>query len=290
MQNHGKYWRSLEVATVVLGVVLSITAADGFAAVSTKQDQPATGSLTPLQLEIEKQRQRLGSAEIEERREAVTRLGSMLHPRASRVALSVLNDPAPIVRATAAAAILSLPAEESAASLIPLLGDKDEFVRQQVAYALGQTRSHAAVAPLIERLSDKKESVRGAAAVALGQIGDATVVISLAAILNPQAGLTPAKKKQKSKGERNPFVLRAAAHSLGQIGSREALPALIVVLQDEKAEADVRREAAFALGAIGDLSAIPVLQSALMARDPYLSSAAHEAIRKISRSRITGGI
>jgi HEAT repeat protein len=290
MQNHGKHWRPLGVATVVLGVVLSIAAADGFAAAIIKQDQPAAGSLTPLQLEIEKQRLRLGSAEIEERREAVTRLGSMHHPKASQAALSALNDPAPIVRATAAASILSLPAEESAANLLPLLGDKDEFVRQQVAYALGQTRSHATVAALIERLSDKKDSVRGAAAVALGQVGDATAVASLAAILNPQAGLTPAKKKQERKGEQNPFVMRAAAHSLGQIGSREALPALIVVLQDEKSEADVRREAAFALGAIGDAAAIPALREALTANDPYLSGAAYEAIRKISRSRITGGI
>ena len=283
MQNHGRRWKPLRFAISVILVVLSITVVHGFAVVSIKQDQPAAVSLTPLQLEIEKQRERLGSAEMEERREAVTRLGSMHHPRASRAALSALNDPAPIVRATATTAILSLPAEESAANLVLLLSDKDEFVRQQVAYALGETRSHAAVAPLIERLSDKKDSVRGAVAVALGQIGDVTAVASLAAILNPQPGLTPAKKKQKSKREQNPFVLRAAAHSLGQIGSREGLPALIVVLQDEKAEADVRREAAFALGSIGDAAAIPVLRAALMARDPYLSGAAHEAIKKILR-------
>jgi HEAT repeat protein len=55
------------------------------------------------------------------------------------------------------------------------------------------------------------------------------------------------------------------------------------VLQDEKSEADLRREAAFALGLIGDLSAIPALRLVLIARDPYLSQAAHEAIRKISK-------
>ena len=268
-------------AAVVIGIVLPI-AATGFFTVVNFAQETAKQVLTPLQMEIEKQRLRLGSTEIEDRREALMQLRSLQHPDASRAALSALNDPAAIVRATAAASVLSLPPNESVGSLVPLLSDKEEFVRQQVAYALGHTRSSAAVAALIERLADKKDSVRGAAAVALGQIADATAVTSLAAVLNPQAGLA-SSKKNKSKGEQNPFVLRAAAHSLGQIGNSAALPALIFVLQDEKAEDDVRREAAFALGAIGDASAVPALRSVLMARDPYLSQAAHEAIKKISR-------
>ena len=290
MRNHRKHWTRLRIAAVVMCFGLSVGAADYFAATSTRQEQTGSGHLTPLQLEIEKQRLRLSSAEIEERREALARLGSMHQPQASRAALSALRDPAPVVRASAAVAVLSLPAEESAASLISLLTDKDEFVRQQGAYALGQTRSRTAVADLIARLADKKDSVRGAAAVALGQIADAQAVSSLAAVLNQKPPATSGKKSRKSKSERNPFVLRAAAHSLGQIGSRAALPALMGVLQDEKAEDDVRREAAIALGEIGDASAVPVLRGVLTARDPYLSQAAQEAIRKISRSQITGGI
>jgi HEAT repeat protein len=270
---------------VVVGIVLPMTAVDLVAANRTAQ-QTGGQTLTPMQMEIEKQRQRLGSPEAEDRREALMRLRSLHQPDASRVALSALNDPSAMVRATAAESVLSLPANESAASLMPLLADKEEFVRQQVAYALGRTRSNTAVVALIERLADKKDSVRGAAAVALGQIGDATAVTSLAAILNPTAGLNPSKK-DKSKRERNPFVLRAAAHSLGQIRNRAALPALIFVLQDENAEGDVRREAAIALGAIGDAAAIAPLNSVLMAGDPYLAEAAHEALRRISRSQST---
>ena len=170
-----------------------------------------------------------------------------------------------------------------------MLADKEEFVRQQTAYVLGQTRSRSAVAALIERLTDKKDAVRGAAAVALGQIADAAAVTSLAAVLDPRAGLTPSKKGQKGKREQNPLVLRAAARSLGQIRNRAGLPALIVVLQAEKAESDVRREAAFALGEIGDASAIPALREAVTAADPYLAEAAHEAIKKISRAHTAGG-
>jgi HEAT repeat protein len=67
------------------------------------------------------------------------------------------------------------------------------------------------------------------------------------------------------------------------------LPALIAVLQDEKAEDDVKREAAIALGAIGDAGALSVLRGVLTTRDPHLSKAAQEAIRKITQSQITRG-
>ncbi|MGH9932072.1 MAG: HEAT repeat domain-containing protein [Pyrinomonadaceae bacterium] len=277
------------IAALVMGVVSLIAAGERIDRASAVQDRTRE-ALTPIQVKIEKQRQRLSSPEIEDRRDALMQLRALQRPEASRAALSALNDPAPIVRATAAASVLWLSGDESAASLIPLLSDKEEFVRQQTAYALGQTRSRSAVAALIERLADKKISVRGAAAVALGQIADATAVTSLAAVLNPQAGLTQSKKSQKSKTEKNLFVLRAAARSLGQIGNRAGLPALIIVLQDEKAADDLRREAAIALGAIGDAAAIPALREAVTARDPYLGEAAHEAIRKISRSQTTGGI
>ena len=273
--------------TITVSVVLLIGVGGHFLSVHTAQDATR---LTPLQLAIEKQRQRLSSAEIEDRREALMQLRALQRPEASRVALSALNDPAPIVRATATAAVLWLPADESVAGLMPLLSDKEEFVRQQTAYALGLTRGRSAVAALVERLTDKKDSVRGAAAVALGQIADASAVTALAAVLNPQAGLAPSKKSQKAKREQNPFVLRSAARSLGQIGSRAGVPALIGVLQDDKAEADLRREAASALGGIGDASAIPALRDVTTAGDPYLAEAAHRAIKRISRSRTAGGI
>jgi HEAT repeat protein len=273
--------------TILVSLVLLIGFGEHFITLHAAQDPTR---LTPIQLAIEKQRQRLNSAEIEDRRDALMQLRALQRPEASRVALSALNDPAPIVRATATAAVLWLPADESVAALMPLLSDKEEFVRQQTAYALGLTRSRSAIAGLIERLSDKKDSVRGAAAVALGQIGDASAVVSLAAVLNPQGGLTPSKKSQKSKREKNPFVLRSAARSLGQIGNRAGVPALIGVLQDDKGETDLRREAATALGSIGDSSAIPALRDLTTAGDPYLAEAAHQALKRISRSQTTGGI
>ena len=243
----------------------------------------SAGSLTPLQLEIEKQKNRLSSVEIEDRRDAVARLGSLHHPEASRAALPGLNDSAAIVRVTAAAAVLYLPMEESAASLLPLLNDKDEFVRQETAYSLGKTRSRTAAAPLTDLLAhEKKDGVRGAIVVALGDIGDETSVVALAQILRPELSVTNSKKRSKKK--ENLLVLRAAAHSLGQIGSRAGVPALLAALQDEKEESDVRREAATALGLIGDKSALPALNGLFSADDPYLSRAALQASRQISHT------
>jgi HEAT repeat protein len=268
------------VATLLLGGAATVFAASGFS-----RDQLAQSSLTPLQMEIEKQRMRLSSTEVEERRDALVRLGSMHNPDASRVALSALGDPVATVRATAAGATLSLPSDESARGLIPLLSDKDEFVRREAAYALGKTGNRIAVPALVKLLlNDKLDSVRGAAAVALGEIRDETAVSPLSSILNPQLGLVVTKRRQKKKKSENPFVLRASARSLGQIGDRAGLPALIFALENEQGEADVRRESAIALGAVGDSSALPALREALMSPDPYLSQAAHQAIRKIQVS------
>jgi len=238
-------------------------------------------SLTPLQLEIEKQRNRLSSVDTEERRDAVTRLRALRHPEASRAAIAGLSDASAIVRATAAGAVLSLPGEESAAALQPLLNDKDEFVRQETAYALGKTRSRAMVAPLIQLLGkEKKDGVRAAIVVTLGEIGDEAAVVTLAQVLRPELAVTLSKKKNKKTD--NVMVLRAAAHSLGQIRNRAALPSLIAALQDEQAESDIRREAATALGLIGDAAALPALNGLSNTDDPYLSQAAFKASRRIT--------
>jgi HEAT repeat protein len=233
--------------------------------------------LTPIQREIERQRQRLKSEDTEERRDALMRLGNLKRPDASRVAAAGLTDPAPIVRVTAMHAILTLPPADAATLLIPLLQDKLEFVRRETAYALGETRSRAAAAPLENvLLSDKESGVRGAAAVALGEIGDETAVPALARVLAGQP-----EKKKKAKAESNVFVMRAAARSLGQIKSRASIDALIATLANDANDNDLRREAATALGLIGDPSAGPALQAAFASGDPYLSEAAGAALRRL---------
>jgi HEAT repeat protein len=272
---------------IALAVILVFTLAHSFA--SAQQGVGSPSALTPLQLEIEKQRRRLGSSETEERRDAVMQLGSLKRPESSRVATQGLRDSAAIVRATSVRAVLALPRDEAAAALLPLLQDRDEFVRQETAYALGETRSRQALSPLVALLErEKKDGVRGAVAVALGQIGDEAAVIPLAELLDRRVAapgfLNRVRRKKKDENE---FVRRAAAHSLGQIGSRASVPALIGVLEDERAPDDLRREAATSLGLIGDTAAAPALRASLTSSDPYLSRIAYDALRKISSAEAT---
>jgi HEAT repeat protein len=275
-KGHGKK-STVSPANVIAGVtvVLFLTLVAPFTHAQSTRD------LTPVQAAIAKQQERLGSTDEEERRDALMRLAAMHRPAASRLALPLLSDPSPIIRVTAAKAILSLDPAESAAALLPLLNDKDEFVRREVAYALGMTRSRLATTSLVDRLlNDKEDGVQGAAAVALGMIGDDNAVIPLATVLAPQLS---APAKGKPKPETNQFVLRAAAVALGQIKNRAGTPALIAALNNEKFPEDVRREAARSLGLIGDPAAIPALKSASISEDPFLARLAYESLRKLSR-------
>jgi HEAT repeat protein len=254
----------------------------GLASTRPFQDQTAR-SLNPRQREIAKQQERLNSAEVEERRDAIMKLSAMHHPEASRVSLPALKDSSPIVRAAAAKAILSLPPSEVVLALTPLVTDKDEFVRQETAYALGKTHYKAAVPALGEvLLNDKRDGVRAAAAVALGDIADDSAVPVLIHVLSGQPP-TSSKTKRKAKRERNEFVLRAVATALGQIRNRAAVPALVAVLEEEKAPSDVKREAARSLGLIADPAAVPALQTAQSSSDPHLSRVASLALQRIAR-------
>ena len=216
------------------------------------------------------------------------RLGAMKRPESSRVAAIALRDSSAIVRATSVRAVLSLSPDEAAARLLPLLQDKDEFVRQETAYALGETRSRTATPALIALLEkEKQDGVRGAISVALGQIGDEAAVITLVQLLGrrvPASGII--NRVRRSRRDENEFVRRAAAHSLGQIRSRAAVPALASVVTDERAPDDVRREAANSLGLIGDPAAVPALRAVLTASDPYLSRIAADALQKIAQGEM----
>jgi HEAT repeat protein len=242
--------------------------------------------LTPLQHEIRVQSARLASAEVEERRDAVVRLGAMARHEASRAAVPALGDPSAVVRATAARAVLSLAPGEAATLILPLLRDRDEFVRREAAYALGVARSPLGVAPLAAAVqTDKEASVRGAAAVALGQIGDAGGAPALASALTRRLQAPGFfNRLRRRKVEEDEFVRRAAAVSLGRMGSREAVPVLVEALSDARAPGDVRREAARALGLIGDPAAVPALRSVLTHPDPFLSRIAFEALRRLEPS------
>lgn len=242
----------------------------------------------------------------EQKRDALFQIRKLKSEIASRSALPALDDPDPIVRATAAASVAFLPKAETLAALAPMLGDKDAFVRKEAAYALGATASSDAAASLVDLLRREKDlEVKAAATIALGQTGNSSAVEPLLAIL------------KRSPVEDEEFLRRSAARSIGQIAQiikttdsyvvtpqnflserfkkisgddltakfpvfGAAIVTLGSVLQAKSEASDTRREAAFALGSIGSRSAASILQARTFSNDPYLAEVAKEALLKLA--------
>ena len=253
----------------------------------------------------------LASGTNEQKRDALLQIRNRETETASRLAVPALRDDSEIVRATAAASVVYLPAAEAAQHLISLLADKKPFVRREAAFALGKVGDATATNSLLRVLqTDKIPEVRNAAIVALGAIGDVAAVFELVRIL---------QRKPQAKEE---FARRSAARSVGQIAQiiqtgkirvvtpenflpesfklielieqskrppladefpsfRPAINALIETLRNPREFPDVKREAAFALGAIGDESAILVLRANANVEDYYLAEICRESLRKI---------
>lgn len=258
------------------------------------------------QADFENLAQLIARGNSEQKRDALFEIRNIKTAEASRLAIPALRDSQEIVRASAASSVVFLPSEEAVRVLIPLLRDKKPFVRKEAAYALGKTQNPAAVQPLIITIQkDKIQEVKDAATVALGENGDISAIITLTQIL------------QRKPKEREEFMRRSAARSLGEIAKSQVLQRvlqesntssasladltnkiranlgkeisdfqsavrlLITILQTQTETDDVKREAAVALGELGDISAIPVLQSNLRAADYYLAENSRQALAKI---------
>jgi HEAT repeat protein len=254
--------------------------------------------------------EKINRGNAEQKRDALFQIRNLKIAAAARLAVPVLSDKSEIVRATAASAVIFLPADEAAQVLLPLLRDKSVLVRKEAAYALGKTRSPQAAPALLETIRrDKIQEVRDAAAVALGETGDATAIDALTRIL-----------QRRPRAEED-FFRRAAARSIGQIAQliqtsenqaitpenflprrfketikpvyknlaaafppfRAALPVLIQALENPREFADAKREAAFALGVIGDESAVPILRASANDKDYYLAEISREALEKLTK-------
>lgn len=237
----------------------------------------------------------------EEKRTVLQQIKLIGTPEAARIAIPALRDSDIMVRATAAACIPALPADEAFGVLDPLLTDKQEFVRREAAYALGDVKIPSSVQSLLNTLKrDKIYEVRTATVVSLGKLGDLSAVSALVELL----------RKRPKEDEK--FIRRSAARSIGQIAQIQrtgnayivtpknflnedfkdkpsdvpmsaniATAVLATVLQNKNEENDTRREAAFALGAIGDQNAISVLRSHQNSEDPYLAEIVKDALLKI---------
>lgn len=163
-----------------------------------------------------------------------------------------------------------------------LLKDKYEVVRSSAAEALGEFGDERAVPALAKALRDNEENVRWDAAKALGKIGEAAVPALIEALKDRKWEVRHDASQilvnrliwdgEHWRGEYSPV-------NLAKIAGKAAVPTLIRVLRDE--QWTVRVNAAKILGEIGDKDAIPALTKAM--KDPDTGQAAKEALEKIRK-------
>jgi HEAT repeat protein len=224
---------------------------------------------------------RLASGDEEQRLDAVTRAGELFLTAPDSAKSSIISalgnslqaDPSPVVRALAARAMEISRDDRVVPMLIAALGKEREVaVRKAIIYALARYPQAQVTSALIPSLKDKKHELRAAAAYALAEIGDASSAQSLIEVL-----------RRRGKDE-DAFARSQAARGLGRIGSRDAVDSLLEALARDKSQ-EVRREAARALGRIAtkqEAKVTEALRAAMSSNDPYLATAADEAIANIN--------
>ncbi len=149
--------------------------------------------------------------------------------------------------------------------------------REAIIAALGRSRHPQALSTLLELLPMRDLVMQNAVCQALAELGDARATSALIRLAqyeqNPQAlrALGALNTKEgiaflikvvsDSKKEKETYWRATAAHVLGEVRAQQAVPALIAVLQEQKATDDftLQREALVALTQINSKAATEVV-------------------------------
>ncbi len=188
------------------------------------------------------------------------------HRGEPHVARSHLHDGDPVVRATALRALArcrDLPASE----IMAASSDPDPVVRRAAAEVLatweaGQTGQADEPASLLGLLADDDPSTLEMAAWAAGER------------LPPEEGVVE-RLAELATGHRDALVREAAVASLGSIGDRRALPAILQAMHDR---ATVRRRAVLALAPFEGPEVDEALERARSDRDWQVRQAAEDLL------------
>lgn len=204
-----------------------------------------------------------------------------------------LTDPSPAVRQATADALGETADPIAAPALIAALSDSNPGVGEAAFNALLQIGGRA-VPELIDSLPRVDRDSRRDIAHLLGQIGDTRAIPSLVHTVWDKEPLVvqAALRAFQTMGERaipglvtllqhkDERIRIASAWALGEIGNREAVPALIKAMEDRKSPS-LRQQAADALGRIGYAEAVNPLIRALGDREKEVRKEAADALRKI---------
>lgn len=177
--------------------------------------------------------------------------------------------------------------------LLARLDGTDLAIAKKAALALGYMQSPQAIPSLVEALNDPNRQLYNHAATALGCMGTIEALRWLIKMLNHRSGhVQAAAAKALARGgltavsplvdilKRGDELVRIhAAHSLGQINSPLAVPALINALTDSVRT--VRLEAAWALGQIRSPLACTALAARLTDVDLSVQTQAAQSLKNI---------
>jgi HEAT repeat protein len=231
---------------------------------------------------------RLASGDEEQRIDSIIRIGALLRDQPEAIETSAITslcvalqrDLSPVVRALAARSLEicarnqdGSQSNESVAALLTALGKERELaVRKAIIYALARYPQPQVTSALIPFLKNKNSELRASAAYALAESGDPASAQALAEVL------------RRGGKDEDAFARSEAARGLGRIGGHDSIDLLTNALSGDRSQ-EVRREAAVSLGRIAtpqDVKAIEALRNAILSNDPYLVSAAENAINSIN--------
>ncbi len=173
------------------------------------------------------------------RQHAAFALGMLGKPAAEQI-LEMANSSTTATREGAVEALGGIKTPAAIDKLIASLNDSSPTVRTAAVRALGETGSERAVRPLIDVLKDENSPLKSLAATSLGHLGQ----IAVPDLLTQLRSAHPATRS-------------LAANALGEIGSKDAVAALIELVKTDSSAA--RGDAIEALGKIGSPAAIETM-------------------------------
>ena len=213
------------------------------------------------------------------RRRAATTLARAPGNEATRALGRALADPAPDVRATAALAIAEKNAPVYMSALILLLRDPDREVRQAAVKAI--TR----LAQQNRKLEEAQQAFQNMLADPDSQVRATLFDILLPAVADNPLSAENFDTVVESTRDASAEAAAAACALLGVNGDAAALPRLVEILADERANPMVRREAATAIGSLGviDSEILSTLETVVADKQQVVRLAALSALMELEK-------
>jgi HEAT repeat protein len=207
------------------------------------------------------------SKNYKERRDAVNTLAKYRDPRARAFLIRALKDPTVTVRRRVVAALTKYRDPALIPHILVLLKDKTCRSHRLINKTILEFGLDAETY-LLDALNDTNRQVRCAVAPLLAEIGSKRAVEPLLALIDPQSH------------DDSVFLI----YALGKLRDSRALDPLLALLQNDKANAEVRRSAALALTSFADSRITDAYFALLKSELPLLRAVAFRCLanRKLS--------